>query len=259
MLLVINLNNTNILFGLYKDQELVNHWRIQTDQGRMPDEYGLVLLGFFEHAGYKSSDVSGICLSSVVPPMTKIFTRMCERYFNRFPLLVNAAVETGIQVLIDHPETVGADRIANVVAAHRLYGGPACIVDLGTATTFDAMSERGDYLGGAIVPGITISADALFTRTAMLPRVELVAPPNVIGGNTIQAIQSGLIYGYVGLIEGMVSRFCRELGDEMKVIATGGLVGTFSEQTRIFDYINPWLTLEGLRFIWEMNPNIMGL
>ncbi len=253
MLLAINLNNSNTLFGLYDGETLIDHWRIKTDTDRMPDEYGLLLFTLFDHSHYKPADVTGICLCSVVPPMTKIFTRMCERYFNKFPLVVGSEVKTGIQILIDNPETVGADRIANVVAANKLYGGSACIVDLGTATTFDAVSQQGDYLGGAIVPGITISADALFSRTAQLPRVALVAPPNVIGANTVYAIQSGLIYGYVALIEGMVARFRAELGDDMKVIATGGLVGTFSEQIDIIDHINPWLTLEGLRFIWAMN------
>ena len=253
MLLAINLNNTNTLFGLYDGDKLINHWRIQTDKGRMPDEYGFLLLGFFEHARYRPADVDGIILSSVVPPMTKIFTRMCERYFDQQPLIISYETKTGIDILIDNPETVGADRIVNVAAARQLYGGPACIVDLGTATTFDAMSEQGGYLGGAIVPGITISADALFNRTAKLPRVELVAPPNVIGSNTIYAIQSGLIYGYVSLIEGMVKRFRAELGPDMQVIATGGLVGTFSEQTDMFDHIDPWLTLEGLRLVWALN------
>jgi type III pantothenate kinase len=253
MLLVINLNNTNTLFGLYKDGRLIHHWRIKTDHERMPDEYGFLLMGLFDQANFKPEEITGICLASVVPPLTKIFTRMAERYFGRFPLVVNNEINTGLQILINNPETVGADRIANVVAACKLYGGPACIVDLGTATTFDAMSKQGEYLGGAIVPGITISADALFNRTAKLPRVELAAPPNVIGTNTIYAIQSGLIYGYVSLIEGMVSRFREELGQDMKVIATGGLVGTFSEQTDIIDHIDPWLTLEGLRMIWELN------
>lgn len=253
MLLTINLNNTNTLFGLYEGQKLIDHWRIQTDQDRMPDEYGFLLLGFFRNGGYDPADVTGICLSSVVPPMTKIFTRMCERYFHYFPLCVSHEVKTGIRILIDSPDSVGADRIANVVANAHLYGGPACIVDLGTATTFDAVSPEGDYVGGAIVPGITISADALFHRTAKLPRVELVPPPNVIGSNTVYAIQSGLLYGYVSLIEGMVARFRAELGEDMKVVATGGLVGTFSGLTNIIDYINPWLTLEGLRLIWELN------
>ena len=255
MLLTINLNNTNTLFGLYRGEQLVDHWRIQTDQERMPDEYGFLLLGFFKYGGYDPAEVTGICLSSVVPPMTKIFTRMCERYFNRFPLLVSHQIKTGIKILIDNPETVGADRIANVVANAHLYGGPACIVDLGTATTFDAVSKAGDYLGGAIVPGITISADALFHRTAKLPRVELIPPPKAIGVNTVHAIQSGLLYGYVSLIEGMVARFRAELGEDMKVVATGGLVGTFSELTNSIDHINPWLTLEGLRLLWEMNQD----
>jgi type III pantothenate kinase len=253
MLLTINLNNTNTLFGLYDGTTLVNHWRIKTDKERMPDEYGLLVLSFFEHSDLDPAEVKGICLGSVVPPLTRIFTRMCERYFHTYPLLVSHELNTGVKVLIDNPDTIGADRLVNAIAACQRYGGPACIVDLGTATTLDAISEEGDYLGGAIVPGITIAADALFSRTAKLPRVELTAPPSVVGRNTVHAIQSGLLYGYVSLIEGMVTRFRAELGESMKVIATGGLVGTFSELTDVIDYIDPWLTLEGLRLFWDLN------
>lgn len=253
MLLTIDVGNTNTLFGLYRGAELIDHWRIKTDQERMPDEYGFLLLGFFNHGRHDPGGVKGIAMGSVVPPLTKIFTRMCERYFNHYPLLVGDKIKTGIRILIDDPSTVGADRIADVVATHVLYGGPACIVDLGTATTFDAMSKEGDYLGGAIVPGLAISADALFTRTAKLPKVELEPPPQVIGSNTITAIQSGLMFGYASLIEGMIARFRRELGAEMRVVATGGLARAFSELCIEIDYINPWLTLEGLRILWEMN------
>jgi type III pantothenate kinase len=219
----------------------------------MPDEYGMMVMGFFRHEGLDPTLVDGICMASVVPPLTKIFTRMCERYFERFPLVVKYGIEVGIEIRIDNPSRVGADRIVDAVAVHHLYGGPACIVDLGTATTFDAVSREGHYLGGAIAPGIAISADALFLRTAKLPRVEFVKPPGPIGRNTVHAIRSGLLYGYLGLIEGMVARFRTELGPDMKVIATGGLARAFAEETDVIDHINPWLTLEGLRLVWNIH------
>ncbi len=253
MILTIDAGNTNTLFGLYDEQTLLEHWRVKTDRDQMPDEYGMMVLGFFAHAGYTPAQVDGICMASVVPPLAKILTRMCERYFKRQPLLVNHQIRTGIEIKVENPASVGADRIVDALATHHLYGGPACIVDLGTATTFDAISAEGNYLGGAITPGISIAADALFQRAAKLPRVELIAPPNVIGNNTVQAIQSGLLYGYVCMIEGMVARFRAELGPQMKVIATGGLARTIAAQTDVIQHINPWLTLEGLRLVWEMN------
>ncbi len=253
MILTIDIGNTNTMIGLYDDETLLNHWRIKTDRDRMPDEYGMIVLGFLQFAKIPTTGIEGICMASVVPPLTKIYTRMCERYFNRTPLAVGHQTKTGVSLRVDNPAGVGADRIIDALAAHRLYGGPACIVDLGTATTFDAISAVGEYLGGAITPGIGIAADALFQRTAKLPRVELIAPPNVIGKNTVHAIQSGLLYGYVGMIEGMVARFRAELGAEMKVIATGGLARTIAAETTVIDIINPWLTLEGLRLVWEMN------
>lgn len=254
MLLTVDVGNTNTLFGLYnKENKLIQHWRIKTDRDRMPDEYGITVNAFFEYEGCNPADVTGICMASVVPHLTKIFTRMCERYFGQFPLLVDHLTPTGVKLKLRNPASVGADRIADAVAAHHLYGGPACVVDLGTATTFDAISAEGDYLGGAIAPGLSVAADALFMRAAKLPRVELIPPPNVIGNNTVYAIQSGLLYGYVALVEGMVNRFRAEMGDSMKVIATGGLARTIAEQTTVIDHIDPWLTLEGLRLIWEMN------
>ena len=254
MLLAIDAGNTNTLLGIYNGEKLIHHWRIKTDRDRMPDEYGMIILGFFQHADMPSTVISGICLASVVPPLEKIFSRMVERYFPDIPfLVVNHKIDTGVKLKVNAPAQVGADRIIDALAAHRLYGGPACIIDLGTATTFDAISADGDYLGGAITPGITIAADALSQRTAKLPRVELIPPPGVIGKDTVQAIQSGLLFGYVGMIEGMVARFRAELGNNMKVIATGGLARTIAAETTVIDHISPWLTLEGLRLIWERN------
>jgi len=253
MLLTIDVGNTNTLLGLYDGETLRHHWRIKTDRDRMPDEYGMMVLNLFSHVGCATTCVNGIVMAGVVPPLAKIFSRMCERYFGRMPLSVTADIETGIEIKIDNPHRLGADRIVDAIAAHHLYGGPACVVDFGTATTFDIISAEGDYLGGVIAPGIGVSADALFMRAAQLPRVELIPPPSVIGKNTVQAIQSGLVFGYTSMVEGMVARIKAEMGQPLNVVATGGLARTFAAQTDAIDYINPWLTLEGLRLIWKMN------
>lgn len=254
MLLTIDIGNTNITFGLYNGQQTLQyHWRIKTDHDRLADEYGIIILGLMRHEGLKSQQVKGVAIASVVPPLTRVFKEMVERFFRQSPLIVEAGVKTGVQVRYDSPRDVGADRIVDAAAAYKLYGGPACIVDFGTATTFDAVSPTGEYLGGAIAPGIGIAADALFSRTAKLPQVDLVRPPRAIGSNTVQAIQSGLIFGYVGLVEGMVARFKAELGPNTRVIGTGGLAEIIAQETQIIEVVNPWLTLEGLRLIWEMN------
>jgi len=207
----------------------------------------------FAHARHRPEQVSGIAMASVVPPLTRTFEALCRDYFGQEPLVVDVGVKTGVRIRYDNPREVGADRVVNAAAAYRLYGGPACVVDFGTATTFDAISREGDYLGGAIAPGIVISAEALFRYAAKLPRVDLVRPPRVIGTNTVHSMQSGLIFGYVGLVEGMVARFRRELGEDMRVIATGGLAETIARETKVIQVVNPWLTLEGLRMIYEMN------
>jgi len=205
------------------------------------------------HVGKSPQDICGICLASVVPPLTSKVVQACRVYLQQQPLVVDAGVKTGVRIRYEDPRAVGADRIADAAAVQRLYGGPACVVDFGTATTFDAISAEGDYLGGAIAPGIGIAAEALFLRTAKLPRVDLQRPPAAIGRNTVHAMQSGLLFGYVSLVEGMVNRFRAELGAEMKVIATGGLAELIADLTDVFDVIAPWLTLEGLRIIWELN------
>ncbi len=253
MLLTIDIGNTNITLGLYNGKELGPRWRLATAYDHMPDEYGLQLLGLLEHAGHKPQDVSGICMASVVPPITSKIIEACKRYLGIDPLVVDAGVKTGIRVRYEDPRAVGADRIVDAVAVVQLYGTPACVVDFGTATTFDAISKNGDYLGGAIAPGIGIAAEALFQRTAKLPRVDLQKPPSVIGRNTVHSMQSGLLYGYVSLVEGMVARFREELGQEMKVIATGGLADIVAQETRVIQQVAPWLTLDGLQMIWEMN------
>jgi type III pantothenate kinase len=253
MLLTIDIGNTNITLGLYSDEKLGPRWRLATDHERMPDEYALQFLGLLTHAGLTPEDLQGISLASVVPPLTGKIIEACQRYLLKQPFVVDAGVKTGVRVRYEDPRAVGADRIVDAVAVQRMYGGPACVVDFGTATTFDAISKEGDYLGGAIAPGIGIAAEALFLKTAKLPRVDLQRPPSVIGRNTVHSMQSGLLFGYVSLVEGMVARFRKELGPDMKVIATGGLAEVFAAETRVIDIIAPWLTLDGLRILWELN------
>jgi type III pantothenate kinase len=253
MLLAIDIGNTNLTLGLYQNEVLGPRWRLATVHDRMPDEYGLQFLGLFNHSGHSPSDLTGICLASVVPPLTGKVVDACRTYLGQDPLVVDTGVKTGVRIRYEDPRAVGADRVADAAAVQRMYGGPACVVDFGTATTFDAISPEGDYLGGAIAPGISIAAEALFLHTAKLPRVDLQRPPSVIGRNTVHAMQAGLLYGYVCLTEGMVSRFRGELGPNMKVIATGGLAEIVARETDIIDVIAPWLTLDGLRIIWGLN------
>jgi type III pantothenate kinase len=253
MLLAIDVGNTNLTLGLYSGETLGPRWRLATVHDRMPDEYGLQLLGLLAHAGHQPNDITGICLASVVPPLTGKVVEACRIYLGQEPLVVDAGVKTGVRIRYEDPRAVGADRIVDAAAVQRLYGGPACVVDFGTATTFDAISADGDYLGGAIAPGIGISAEALYLHTAKLLRVDLQRPPAAIGRNTVHAMQSGLLFGYVALVEGMVTRFRSELGQQMKVIATGGLAEIVARETAVLEIIAPWLTLDGLRIIWDMN------
>jgi type III pantothenate kinase len=253
MLLCIDVGNTNITLGLYEGGTLGPRWRLATDHERMPDEFILQLLGLLAHSGIDRENVDGAAIASVVPTLTGRWVEVCRKGLNRAPLVVDGTVETGVRILYDEPGSVGADRVVDAVAAYRLYGGPACIVDFGTATTFDAISPGGDYLGGAIAPGIGIAAQALFQRTAMLPRVELARPPSAIGRNTVHSMQSGLLFGYVSLVEGMVARFREELGPGTRVIGTGGLAEVIARETEVLEILAPWLTLDGLRMVYEMN------
>ncbi len=253
MLLTIDIGNTNITFGLYEGQELGPSWRIRTIHEKMPDEYGVLMEQLFHQRGYRPEQVSGAAIASVVPPLTPVFEGVCREYVGQTPLVVDAGVRTGVRVRYDNPRAVGADRVVDAAAVCAMYSTPACVVDFGTATTFDAVSAEGDYLGGAIAPGIGIAAQALFERTAMLPRVELTRPPSPIGRNTPHSIQSGLLYGYVGLVEGMVARFKAELGPGTQVIATGGLAEIIARETDVIDIVDPWLTLHGLRIVYELN------
>ena len=253
MLLTIDIGNTNLTLGLYEGEQLGAHWRLATDHNRMPDEYGLQFLGLLQNAGKTIKDIHGISLASVVPPLTGRVIQACREYLKQEPLVVDAGVKTGIKIRYEDPKTVGADRVCDAVAVLKLYGGPACVVDFGTATTFNAITKEGEYLGGAITVGVNLAAESLFTRAAKLPRIDLQRPPSVIGRNTIHAMQSGLLFGYVSMVEGMVVRFRAELGSEMKVIATGGMAEVIAKETQVVDFIAPWLTLDGLRMIWELN------
>lgn len=253
MLLMIDIGNTNITLGLYEKEERRFAWRLATSHERMPDEYGLQLMGLLQHASVEPSRLRGGALASVVPPLTGTFLEMCHRYLGLDMLVVDAGVKTGVRIRYEDPKAVGADRVVDAAAVLKLYGGPACVVDFGTATTFDAISAEGDYLGGAIAPGLGIAAEALFQRTAKLPRVDLAHPPAAIGRNTVTALQSGLVFGYTGLVEGMVERFRRELGKSMKVIGTGGLLDLIADETDVIEVRAPWLTLDGLKIIWDLN------
>ncbi len=253
MLLALDIGNTTITLGLWDGETAGPRWRLETVRSRLADEYGLMLLALLGNAGIPKGTVKDAAIASVVPPLTGTFVDVCQRYLGTEPLVVEAGVKTGVRVLYDDPKQVGADRIVNAAAVKTLWGGPACIVDFGTGTTFDALSVKGEYLGGAIAPGIGIAAEALHVRAAKLPRVDLVRPPAAIGRNTEHALQSGLLFGYVGLVEGMVARFAAELGPGMKVVGTGGYCELVARETNVLGVLAPWLTLEGLRIIHALN------
>jgi type III pantothenate kinase len=254
MLLVIDIGNTNITLGLYRGDAFGPCWRLATDHEKPPDEYGTLMLSLFRHSGISAEDIQAVAIASVVPPLTAVFQQTCDYYFQCQPLIVDDATRTGVRIRYEDAGQVGADRIVDAAACYQLYGGPACIVDFGTATTFDAVSAEGDYLGGAIAPGIGIAAEELFFRAAKLPKVELRRPPAAIGKNTVHSIQSGLLFGYVGLVEGMVARFKEELGPATRIVATGGLAEIIAKETSVISIVAPWLTLEGLRIIHALNP-----
>ena len=253
MLLAIDIGNTKIAIGVFQAEKLKSTLRIATDIHQLQDDYASLLFNLLPHHHINMSDIKEAIICSVVPPLAPVFKDLCQHYLRVSPLVVEAGVKTGVRVRMDNPKEVGADRIVNAAAAFQLYGGPAIVIDMGTATTFDVVSKEGDYLGGAIAPGIEISAEALFLRAAKLPRVELVRPKRVIGKNSVTAMQSGVIFGYVGLIEGLVARLCHELEGNAKVIATGGYAELIAKETPVIEVVNPHLTLEGLRIIYELN------
>jgi type III pantothenate kinase len=253
MLLAVDVGNTETVLGVFRDEELAWHWRLSTVPERTADELALLFGGLLEHQDLSfDRNVTGVVVSSVVPQATQTLRDMVSRYF-RFPaVIVEPGVKTGVSVLTDNPKEVGADRVVNALAAHEKFGGPAIVVDFGTATTFDAVSEDGAYLGGVIAPGLEISARALYRETARLPQVELIAPKSVIGKNTVESVQSGLLYGYAALVDGMVERMSKDLG-EPTVVATGGLAEVVIGECTTIDHHEPWLTLEGLRLVYERN------
>jgi type III pantothenate kinase len=253
MLLAVDVGNTNIVLGIYDRDKLAVSWRVSTNRQQTGDEYGIILKNLFSQSGINESCLTGIIISSVVPTLMLSLEEMALRYFNIEPMVVGPGIKTGLNIVMDNPKEVGADRIVNAVAGFELYGGPLIIVDFGTATTFDAISERGDYLGGAIAPGISISTEALFQRAAKLPRVELIKPKRVIGRDTITSMQSGIIFGFVGQVDGIVRRMSREFDKQPKVIATGGLAKLIASESETLEAVNPMLTLEGLRIIYLRN------
>ena len=254
MLLVFDVGNTNMVLGVYEGTELKKHWRINTDKEKTSDEYGILISNLFQYDKVDMNSITDVIISSVVPNVMHSLENFCIKYCNKKPLIVGPGIKTGLNIKYDNPKQVGADRIVNAVAAIEKYKSPMIIIDFGTATTFCAISEKGDYLGGTIAPGIKISSEALFQRASKLPRVELAKPGTAICKNTVSAMQSGIKYGYVGLVDKIISMMKSELGgDDIKVIATGGLSVLIASETDSIDYVDKFLTLEGLRLIYDKN------
>ena len=253
-LLAVDVGNTNVHLGLWQNNQWAISWRARTVADKMPDEYGVLVRNFLSSTDLSFKDVKGVIIGSVVPPLTLAFSELVRRYMGIEPIIVTHSINTGVTIAIDQPEQAGADRIVNAAAVVALYGGPAIVIDFGTATTFDVVSATGEYKGGAIAPGINIAHDALVSRAARLHKVDLCPPPDPVGTNTIHAMQSGIFWGYVALVEGLVSRIKTSMNTEnIKVIATGGLAPLFNEHTTVIDTIAPELTLDGLRIIYELN------
>jgi type III pantothenate kinase len=252
-LLAIDVSNTHTKIGVYDGDRLVRHWRVRTEHERTADEYGVLLLGLFGAAGASVSEIGGVIVASVVPPMNSTIDELARTYFGQEPMHVGPGIKTGMPILYDNPKEVGADRIVNSVAAYERYKEACIVVDFGTATTFDCVSKRGEYLGGVITPGLGIALDALCAKTAKLPKVELVKPPKVVGKTTVHAIQAGAIYGYVALVDGLVDRIRGEIGAGARVIATGGFGGLLAPESRTIEAVDEFITLDGLRLIYRLN------
>lgn len=258
MLLVIDVGNTNIVFGVYDEEKLLYEWRVATEKNRTSDEYGFLFSQIFEYHNLKISDVQDVIISSVVPTLMHTLSAMSIKYLDREPLIIGESVEIGMDIKYDNPEEVGADRIVNAVAAYEKYGGPLIIVDFGTAITFCAISDKGEYLGGSIAPGIIISSDALFSRTAKLPKVEIIKPERAIGKNTVNSMQSGIVYGYIGMVDYLLEKIIAEMkeegyGEVKNIIGTGGFSNLISSESKYINKIDKRLTLEGLRIIYSRN------
>jgi len=253
MLLAIDVGNTKIAFGFFEGEKLRSTIHIATGIHRLTDEYASLLFTLLRHHGIEKEDIEEVIMCGVVPPLASVFQDLCSRYLEVPLLMVGPGIKTGVRIRLDNPREIGGDRIVNAAAAYRLYGGPAIVIDMGTAITFDVISKEGDYLGGSIVAGMEVAAEALYARTARLPRIELVRPKEAIGKNTVSAMQSGIIFGYVGLVEGLIGRLSSELEGKPRVIGTGSYAHIIANETTVIETVNRHLTLFGLRFIHELN------
>lgn len=253
MLLVVDIGNTNIALGLFEGDKLIQHWKIRTERDKTCDEYGIVLLNLLSLTHLDAESIMSVIISSVVPPLTPVFQELSQNLFKRKSLVVGPGLKTGLPILYDNPQEVGADRVVASVAAFAKYGGPAIVVDFGTATTFDAVSAKGEYLGGSIAPGIQIAAEALYLKTAKLPRIEIKKPQHAIGRTTVTSMQSGLYFGYIGLVSNIIKEFSKELGENIKVVATGSFASEIYPDLELIEYLEPFLVLEGLRIIHDRN------